>query len=137
MTAQSDSPQTTMQPVAAASRTKLSARLMGVAVLSSIIASTCCVIPLILVLVGITGAWMVNLTALKPLTPVFTGIAIIAIGWAGYLVYRPSAPSSAQDDADCETTCDAVRPSTRKIFLACAVFIVLLLSFPLFAPLFY
>jgi mercuric ion transport protein len=137
MTLQSDRSPTTMQPVAAASRKKLSARLMGVAVLSSMIASTCCVIPLILVLVGITGAWMVNLTALKPLTPVFTCIAIATISWAGYLVYRPSAPRSAQDDANCETDCDAVRPITRKIFLACAVFIALLLSFPLFAPLFY
>jgi mercuric ion transport protein len=137
MTAQSDRPPSTMQPVAAASKKTLSARLMGVAVLSSIIASTCCVIPLILVLVGITGAWMVNLTALKPLTPVFTGIAIVAIAGAGYLVYRPSARYSAEDAANCETDCDAVRPATRKIFLACAVFIALLLSFPLFAPLFY
>jgi mercuric ion transport protein len=141
MTAQSDSTSTTMQPVAAASKKNLSARLMGIALVSSIVASTCCVIPLILVLVGITGAWMVNLTALKPLTPVFTIIAIAAIVWAGYLVYRPSAPRSAEGElncgTNCESNCDAVSPVTRKIFLACAVFIALLLSFPLFAPLFY
>lgn len=126
-----------MQPVTAASKNKLGVRLMGVALVSSVIASTCCVIPLLLVLVGITGAWMVNLTALKPLTPVFTVIAIAAIAWAGYLVYRPSVTRSTGDEANCETNCDAVRPATRRIFLACAVFIALLLSFPLFAPLFY
>lgn len=133
MTLQSDSQPTTMQPVAAASKNKLSLRLMGVALVSSIIASTCCVIPLILVLVGITGAWMVNLTALKPLTPYFTIIAIAAIAWAGYLIYRPSTPCATQD----EVNCDTARSSTSKIFLACAIFIALLLSFPLIAPLFY
>lgn len=122
-----------MQQVAASSKQKLSLRLIGVALVSTIIASTCCVIPLILVLVGITGAWMVNLTALKPLTPFFSFIAIAAIVWAGYLIYRPSPECATQDDASCDT----VRPSTRRIFLACAVFIALLLSFPLIAPLFY
>lgn len=106
---------------------------MGVAVVSSIIASTCCVIPLILVLIGVTGAWMVNLTALKPLTPVFTAIAILAIGWAGYLVFRPAAVCDATEAAACETA----RPFTKRIFLVCAAFIALLLSFPLIAPLFY
>jgi mercuric ion transport protein len=122
-----------MQPVMDASKAKLSLRLMGVAIVSTIIASTCCVIPLLLVLVGITGAWMVNLTALKPLTPFFTVIAIAAIAWSGYLIYRPSTPCVTQDEAGCDTA----RPSTRKIFLACAIFIALLLSFPLIAPLFY
>ncbi|HEY8100577.1 MAG TPA: mercuric transporter MerT family protein [Burkholderiaceae bacterium] len=122
-----------MQPAAVASKTKLSLRLMGVALVSSIIASTCCVIPLLLVLVGITGAWMVNLTALKPLTPFFTVIAVAAIAWAGYLVYRPSTQCATQE----EESCDTARPSARKIFLACAVFIALLLSFPLIAPIFY
>jgi mercuric ion transport protein len=133
MTSPSDSRPTTMQPVAAASQNRLSLRLMGVAIVSAIVASTCCVIPLLLVLVGITGAWMVNLTALKPLTPFFTVIAVAAIAWAGYLIYRPSSQCAKQDEASCDTT----RPSTRKIFLACAVFIALLLSFPLIAPLFY
>jgi mercuric ion transport protein len=122
-----------MQPVMDASKAKLSLRLMGVAIVSTIIASTCCVIPLLLVLVGITGAWMVNLTALKPLTPFFTVIAIAAIAWAGYLIYRPSAQCATQEEADCNTA----RPSTRKIFLVCAVFIALLLSVPLIAPFFY
>jgi mercuric ion transport protein len=122
-----------MQPVAAASKNRLSMRLMGVAFVSAIVASTCCVIPLLLVLVGITGAWMVNLTALKPLTPFFTVIAIAAIAWAGYLIYRPTSQCATPEEANC----NSVRPSTRKIFLACAIFIALLLSFPLIAPFFY
>jgi mercuric ion transport protein len=37
------------------------------------------------------------------------------------------------DDQDCATT----RPAMRKMFVACAVFVALLLGFPLIAPLFY
>src|SRR5690349_9701847 len=84
-----------------ASMKRLSIGLVAVAVTSSIIASTCCVIPLVLVLLGITGAWMVNLTSLRPLTPVFVGITLVALAWAGYLVFRPAAQCSYQDGEAC------------------------------------
>lgn len=136
MSSPSDSQSPPLQPLPVASKKKLTNGLMALAVTSTLIASTCCVIPLLLVLVGITGAWMVNLTALKPLTPIFTGIALIAIGWAGYLVYRPAEVCNTAEAAD-GAACETARPVTRRIFLACAVFIALLLLFPLFAPYFY
>jgi mercuric ion transport protein len=103
---------------------------MAVAVVSTILASTCCVLPLALVLVGVTGAWMANLVALKPVTPLFVLLALGAIAWAGYLVLRPA--TVCEGDA-----CETARPLTRRIFIGCALFVALLLSFPLFAPLFY
>jgi mercuric ion transport protein len=106
--------------------------LIAFAVLASILASTCCVLPLALVLVGITGAWMVHLTALKPLTPWAIALTAGALGWAGWLLFRPAA-SCAVGDQDCATT----RPAMRRLFIGCAVFIALLLGFPLIAPLFY
>jgi mercuric ion transport protein len=106
--------------------------LIAFAVLASILASTCCVLPLVLVLVGITGAWMVHLTALKPLAPYAIALTLGALGWAGWLVFRPAAVC-AVDDPACATT----RPAMRKLYLGCAVFIALLLGFPLIAPLFY
>jgi mercuric ion transport protein len=115
---------------APASREALGMRLMAFAVVSTILASTCCVLPLVLVLVGITGAWMVSLAALKPLTPVFVVLALGAIGWAGYLVFRPVAVCTGDP-------CETARPVTRRIYIGCAVFIGLLLGFPLIAPLFY
>jgi len=106
--------------------------LLAFAVLASILASTCCVLPLALVLVGITGAWMVHLAALKPLTPYAIALTAGALGWAGWLLFRPAA-SCAIGDQDCATT----RPAMRRLFIGCAVFIALLLGFPLIAPLFY
>ena len=36
------------------------------AILGALAASSCCVLPLVFVSLGITGSWMVNLTALEP-----------------------------------------------------------------------
>jgi mercuric ion transport protein len=107
-------------------------RWMTFAVLASLAASTCCVLPLVLVLVGVGGAWMANLAALKPLTPAFVGVTLGALGWAAYLVFFKKAECAALDGA-CETT----RPVVRRVFAACTIFIALLLLFPLAAPLFY
>jgi len=115
------------------SRKNLSLGLVAIALASSIIASTCCVLPLVLVLLGITGAWMVNLTSLEPVTPVFIIIALGALGWAGYLVFRPLARCSSPEGAACNKS----RRITKRIYFASAVFIAALLSFPLIAPYFY
>jgi mercuric ion transport protein len=107
-------------------------KLIAFATLAAILASTCCVLPLVLVLVGITGAWMVHLTALKPLTPYAIALTLGALGWAGWLLFRPAAACAVGDQA-CATT----RPAMRRLFIGCAMFIALLLGFPLIAPLFY
>ena len=106
--------------------------LIALAVLSSLLASTCCVLPLVLVLAGVTGAWLAHLQALKPVTPYAIALALGALAWAGWLVLRPARACAREDDA-CATT----RPLMRRIWLGCALFIALLLGFPLIAPLFY
>lgn len=107
-------------------------RLVALAVLASLLASTCCVLPLVLVLVGITGAWMSTLVAMKPLTPYAIAVTAGALGWAGWLLFRPARACDVSS-GDCATT----RPAMRRLFIGCAVFIALLLGFPLAAPLFY
>jgi mercuric ion transport protein len=106
--------------------------LLAFAVLASLLASTCCMLPLVLVLAGVTGAWMVHLTALKPVTPYAIALTLGALGWAGWLVFRPAAPCDMEDQS-CATT----RPAMRNVYAACAAFIAVLLGFPLIAPLFY
>ena len=106
--------------------------LLAFAVLASLLASTCCVLPLVLVLAGVTGAWIAHLQALKPFTPYAVGLTLAALGWAGWLVLRP-ARACALEDASCAST----RPLMRRVWLACALLIALLLGFPLAAPLFY
>lgn len=105
---------------------------LAFAVVASLAASTCCVLPLVLVLVGISGAWMVNLTALKPFAPAFIAVTLGALGWAAYLVFGKKAVCSTADGV-----CEVRRPAVRRWFAAGAVFITLLLLFPFAAPLFY
>lgn len=66
--------------------------------LSALGASTCCVLPLVLVSVGVGGAWVTRLRELERFYYVFVAIAIGAFGYAFYRLYlRPvlCAPDTA------------------------------------------
>lgn len=52
-------------------------------------ASLCCAGPLILLSLGIGGAWIGNLTLLEPYRPLFIAAVVALFGWAGWNVYRP------------------------------------------------
>jgi len=57
-------------------------------ILGAIAASTCCIIPLILFSLGISGAWIGNLTALEPYKPIFIAITLGFLGYGYWMVYR-------------------------------------------------
>lgn len=68
------------------------------AVLGGIAALSCCVMPLAFVVVGVSGAWIANLTALSPYQPVFIALAVGSIlygHWANYRARRACAASAA------------------------------------------
>lgn len=111
---------------------KLSLGLLMLAVTSSLLASTCCLFPLVLVLLGITGAWMVHLTVLKPWIPLFTLIAVMALLGSGYLLFRPLKSCSVGDDA-----CIDSRRIAQRIYIVSGLFVSGLLLFPVVAPIFY
>jgi mercuric ion transport protein len=73
--------------------------LAGSGLAASVLASSCCLLPLLLVSVGIGGAWMAGLTALAPYQPLFLGMAAIALGsgfWRSYR-RRDCSPGSSCD----------------------------------------
>jgi MerT mercuric transport protein len=49
---------------------------------AAILASTCCLGPLVLVALGFSGAWIGNLTTLEPYRPIFLGSALVALYFA-------------------------------------------------------
>ena len=103
-------------------------------VLAALGTATCCVVPFALFFAGISGAWIGNLTALKPYQPLFVGLAVACLGGGYYAVYRkPKA-------ADCVEGSYCARPSSSrnaKIGLWVAtVLIVTALGFPYAARLF-
>src|SRR3546814_6903380 len=59
--------------------------------IAAIGASVCCVVPLVLVFMGISGAWISTLTALDPLRPWFSAAAVVSLAVAFWLLYRPAS----------------------------------------------
>jgi mercuric ion transport protein len=55
--------------------------------LAAILASTCCLGPLVLITLGVSGAWISNLTLLEPYQPLFIGAAVVAL-----FCKRPALP---------------------------------------------
>jgi mercuric ion transport protein len=65
--------------------------------LAAIGASACCVGPLLLLSLGISGAWIAALTRLEPLRPLFAALALILLFLAWRRLYR--APVCAPGQA--------------------------------------
>jgi mercuric ion transport protein len=63
-------------------------------------ASTCCIVPLVLFSLGVSGAWIGTLTALAPYQPLFVAATVAILGYGFYRVYgRPS--DACADDSAC------------------------------------
>jgi len=96
-------------------------------------ASACCAGPLLLVVLGIGGAWGSRLMALEVYQPGFIGAALLFFGYAFFKLYR-SAEVCAPGEA---CAVPAVRRRQRTIFWVVAVLAAALMSFPLYASFFY
>jgi len=103
--------------------------------LAAIVASLCCLGPLVLVLIGVSGAWISNLTLLEPYRPVSIGVALFFLALAWRRIYR--APVAAQ----CEPGTVCALPQTNRVyrvmFWVLSALVLLALGFPYLAPLFY
>jgi mercuric ion transport protein len=102
-------------------------------ILSAIGASICCVGPLVLLALGISGAWIGSLTALEPYRPIFIGLTVVFLGFAFYRLYlvRPS----------CSPESGCANPRTLKrqrvAFWIVTILVLSLIAVPWIAPLFY
>jgi mercuric ion transport protein len=102
-------------------------------VLAAIGASVCCVGPLVLLALGIGGAWIGNLTTFEPYRPLFIGLTLLFLGLAFRKLYLvPQACAPGAPCADTQTT-----KRQRLMFWSVAVLVLGLLAVPWFAPLFY
>jgi mercuric ion transport protein len=72
-------------------------------VLGAIAASSCCIAPLALFSLGVSGAWIGNLTALAPYQPYFISATLICLGYGYWLVYRSRRTACAKDAACART----------------------------------
>ncbi|MGB7336897.1 MAG: mercuric transporter MerT family protein [Salaquimonas sp.] len=68
-------------------------------ILGAIAASTCCIIPLVLFSLGISGAWIGQLTALSAYQPIFIAFTLGFLGYGYWLVYRKPKIACAEGEA--------------------------------------
>jgi mercuric ion transport protein len=101
--------------------------------LAAVLASTCCLGPLVLVALGLSGAWIGNLTRREPYRPFFIAGALIALLFAGRHIFRPAQTCNPGE------VCAV--PRTRRIykvlFVTVCVLVVIALAFPYVVKLFY
>jgi len=68
-------------------------------ILGALAASSCCLLPLALTLLGVSGAWMANLRALEAFQLYFIGFGVLALGYGFYQVYWKPKVACEVDDA--------------------------------------
>ena len=68
-------------------------------ILGALAASSCCILPLVLFSLGISGAWIANFTALAPYQPYIITGTLGILGYGFYLVYVK--PKRACADGSC------------------------------------
>lgn len=100
---------------------------------AAILASTCCLGPLLLVALGFSGAWIGNLTALEPYRPIFIGAALLSMFLAWRRIYRPAAECKPGEVC----AIPQVSATYKLIFWVVALLVLVALGFPYILPLFY
>ncbi|MCX8049299.1 MAG: mercuric transporter MerT family protein [Methylohalobius sp.] len=95
-------------------------------VVAAIGASTCCVLPFVLMILGIGGSWLSALTAMAPYRPFFIGFAFLFLALACYRLYFK--PRACAPGVPCADTSALARQ--RRIFWIVAGFVLILLAAP-------
>jgi mercuric ion transport protein len=101
--------------------------------LAAILASTCCLGPLLLITLGFSGAWIGNLSVLEPYRPLFIGAALLALFFAWRRIFRPARVCTAGEVC----AIPQVRRSYKLLFWVVVALVLVALVFPYVLPLFY
>ena len=100
---------------------------------AAVLASACCLGPLVLIALGVSGAWIGNLAALEPYRPWFIGAALVAMVFAWRRIYRPVEDCQPGDVC----AVPQVRRAYKITFWIVAMLVLTALAFPFVLPLFY
>lgn len=124
------------EPVHAASdkRAKSGGWLAAGALGAAALASSCCILPLLLVTLGVGGAWIGNFTALEPYKPYFLILTFAALAGGFWHVYFRRKKPCAEDSY-------CARPAngriTKTVLWSASVLALLTATIDLWAPYLY
>jgi mercuric ion transport protein len=108
-------------------------RLMAAGgLVGALAASSCCILPLVLFSLGVSGAWIGNFTRLAPYQPYFLAVTTGCLGYGYWLVYRSTKLACADGDA-------CARPLPNRLvktgLILASLLAVAALGFDFLAPL--
>jgi len=115
------------------SRERTGSGALFVGGLAAILASTCCLGPLLLVSLGLSGAWIGNLTRLEPYRPFFIAAALVALFFAGRHIFRPAQACGPGEVCAVPRT----RQIYKLVFGIVSVLVLIALVFPYLVKFFY
>ena len=102
-------------------------------VIGALAASSCCIVPLVLFGLGVSGAWIANLTELAPYQPYFIDATFACLAGGYGLLYR-SRRRACTDGQVC------ARPLSNRIvtngLILATILVIGALAFDVLAPLF-
>ena len=101
--------------------------------LGALAAASCCIMPLVLFSLGVSGAWIGNLTQLAPYQPIFIAASLACLGAGAWLIRRQSKQTCAEGKA-----CTRPLPNrlVKAALIVAALLIVTAISLDFFGPLF-
>ena len=108
-------------------------RALVAGAVAALLASTCCLGPLVLITLGFSGAWISHLTVLQPYQPLFITAAVVALFFAWKRIWRPASACAPGEVC----ALPQVRRGYQLLFAAVCGLVLLALAFPLVAPWFY
>ncbi len=101
--------------------------------LGALAASSCCILPLVLFSLGVSGAWIGNFTRLAPYQLYFIAATLLFLGSGYWLVYRSGTRACSEGEA-------CARPLPNRIVKASLILATILVAAALgldfIAPLF-
>ena len=107
-------------------------KLIGTGLLTAIAASLCCITPVLALIAGTSGLAS-TFYWLEPFRPYFIGLTILVLAFAWYQKLKPQK----KIDCNCETTEKSNFMKTKSFLGIITVMAALLLSFPLYAHIFF
>lgn len=107
--------------------------LLAAGGLTALLGSACCLGPLVLVSLGLGGAWLSKLQVFEPLRPYMLGAAVVLLFLAYRRIWRPVERCSPGQVC----ALPAARGAYKTLFALAALLLLVALASPYLAPLFY
>ena len=98
------------------------------AIAASFLIGSCCIMPTLFLVFGVSVGALGVLSALEPFQPIFIVVGFVALSYAGLKIFRRSPASECDSES-----CDPQSPNPRllrRLFPVAVLFFVTAISYP-------